>query len=104
MNGAAIRSSMVICSNFDSRFGMSIVVFLWYIHKIRTVDVSMRGSLLSSGGMVDSEYIMVSSGKCMTTCVSLNIVLYGVSFVVHSSSGMARMVIVSWFSFAARRA
>jgi hypothetical protein len=36
--------------------------------------------------------------------VSSNIVLYGASFVVHSSSGMVRMVMVSWFSFAARRA
>jgi hypothetical protein len=38
----------------------------------------------------------------MGTCVSSNIVFYGVSFVVHSSSGMVRMVIVFWFSFAAR--
>jgi hypothetical protein len=38
----------------------------------------------------------------MMKCVSLNMVLYGVSFVVHSSSGMVRMVIGSWFSFAAR--
>jgi hypothetical protein len=28
--------------------------------------------------------------------------LYGVSFVVHSLSGMVRIVIVSWFSLAAR--
>jgi hypothetical protein len=40
----------------------------------------------------------------MMTCVSSNIVLYGASFVVHSSSGMVRIVIVSWFSLAARRA
>jgi hypothetical protein len=55
----------------------------------------MRGSLFSSGGMVGSVYVMVSGGKCMMTCVSSNIVLYGVSFVVHSASGMVRMVIVS---------
>jgi hypothetical protein len=64
----------------------------------------MRGSLFSLGGMVGSVYIMVSGGKCIMTCVSSNIDLYGVSFVVHSSSGMVRIVIVSWFSFAARRA
>ena len=64
----------------------------------------MRGSLFSSGGMVGFVYLMVSGGKCMITSVSSNIVLCGVSFVVHSSSGMARLVIVSWFSFAARRA
>jgi hypothetical protein len=40
----------------------------------------------------------------MVTCMSSNMVLYDVSFVVHSSSGMVRMVIVFWFSFAARRA
>jgi hypothetical protein len=40
----------------------------------------------------------------MKTCVSSNIVLYGASFVVHSASGMVRMVVVLWFSFAARRA
>jgi hypothetical protein len=57
-------------------------------------SVSLRGSLLSSGGMVGSLYVMASSGKWMLTCVSSNLVLCGVSFVVHSSSGMARMVIV----------
>jgi hypothetical protein len=67
MNGGVIRSLVVICSNFDSRFDMSIVVFLWCIHNIRTANVSMRGSLLSSGDMVGSVYIIVSSGKCMTT-------------------------------------
>jgi hypothetical protein len=30
----------------------------------------------------------------MMTCVSSNIVLYGESFVVHSASGMVRMVVV----------
>jgi hypothetical protein len=86
---------LVLCSNFDLRFGMFNVVFLWCMHSIRTASVSMRGSLFSSRGMVGSEYTMVSGGKCMMTCVSSNIVLYGVSFVVHSSSGMVRIVIVS---------
>jgi hypothetical protein len=31
----------------------------------------------------------------MMTCVSSNIILYGVSFVVHSSSSIVRIVIVS---------
>jgi hypothetical protein len=35
----------------------------------------------------------------MLTCVSSNLVLYGVSFVVHSSSGMVRIVIVLEFSY-----
>jgi hypothetical protein len=74
------------------------------MHSIRIASVSMRGSLFSLGGMVGSLYIMESGGKCTMTCVSSNIVLYGVSFVVHSSSSMVRIVIVSWFSFAARRA
>jgi hypothetical protein len=47
---------------------------------------------------------MVSGEKCMVTCVSLNIVLYGASFVVHSSFGMVRIVTMFWFFFAARRA
>jgi hypothetical protein len=64
----------------------------------------MQGSLFSLGGMVGSMYIMASSGKYMMTCVSSNIVMFGASFVVHSSHGMVRIVIVSWFSFAARRA
>ena len=38
----------------------------------------------------------------MMTCISSNIVLCGALFVVHSSFGIVRMVIVSWFSFAAR--
>jgi hypothetical protein len=104
MYGGFIRSLVVTCSIFNSRFGIFIVVFLWCMHIIRIASGSMRGSLFSSGGMVGSLYIMVSGGKCMMTCVSSNIVLYGVSFVVHSSSGMVRIVIVSWFSFAARRA
>jgi hypothetical protein len=33
-------------------------------------------------------------GKWMLTCVSSNLVLYGISFVVHSSSGMVKIVIV----------
>jgi hypothetical protein len=74
------------------------------MHSICTASVSMRGSLFSSGAMVGSVYIMVSGGKCMMMCVSSNVVLYGASFVVHSSSGMVRIVIVFWFSFAARRA
>ena len=102
MYGGFICNLVVICSSFDLRFGISIVVFLWCIHNIRTAGVSMRGSLFSSGGMVGSVYIMVLGGKCMMTCVSLDVVLYGASFVVHSSFGMTRIVIVSWFSFAAR--
>jgi hypothetical protein len=57
-------------------------------------SISLRGSLLSSGGMVGSSYVIVFGEKRMLTCVSSNLVLYGVSFVVHSSSGMVRMVIV----------
>jgi hypothetical protein len=64
-------------------------------------SVSMRGSLFNSGGMVGSVYVMVFGAKCILTCVSSNLVLYGVSFVVHSSSGIVRMVMVSWFSCAA---
>jgi hypothetical protein len=44
--------------------------------------------------MVGSSYVMVFGEKWMLTCVSSNLVLYGVSFVVHSLSGMVRMVIV----------
>jgi hypothetical protein len=54
MCGGFIRDLVVACSILDSRFGMSIVVFLWCMHNIRTASVSMRGSLLSSRGMVDS--------------------------------------------------
>jgi hypothetical protein len=57
-------------------------------------SVSLRGSLLSSGGMVGSLYVIVLGGKWMLTWVSTNVVLYGASFVVHSSSGMVSMVIV----------
>ena len=74
------------------------------MHNIRTASVSMHGSLSSLGGIVGYMYFMVSGEKCMMTCVSSNIVLYGVSFVVHSSSDMVRIVIVSWFSFTARQA
>jgi hypothetical protein len=72
------------------------------MHNIRTASVSMCGSLFSSGGMVGSVYIMASGGKCIMPCISSNIVLYGASFVIHSSSGMVKIVIVSWFSFMAR--
>jgi hypothetical protein len=104
MYGGFICNLVEICRIFASRFGMSIVVFMWCIHNIRIASVSMRGSLFSLGGMVGSVYIMESGGKYIMTNVSSNTVLYGVSFVVHSSSGMVRIVIVSWFSLAARRA
>jgi hypothetical protein len=100
--GEFICSLVVVCSIFGTRFGIFILVFLWCMHNICIASGSMRGSLFSSGGMVGSVYVMVSGGKCMMTCVSSNIVLCGASFVVHSSSGMVRMVIVAWFSLAAR--
>jgi hypothetical protein len=65
------------------------------MHNIRSASVSMCGSLFSSEDMVGSVYVMESGGKYIMTCVSSNIVLYGVSFVVHSSSGIVRIVIVS---------
>src|SRR5450759_5073513 len=95
---------LVISLILVSRFGMFIVEFLWCIHRMRSACGSSRGSLLSSGGMVGSVYIMESGGKYIMTWVSSNVVLYGISFVVHSSSGTVRMVIVSGFSCAARRA
>jgi hypothetical protein len=61
----------------------------------------MRGSFFSFGGMVGYVYVMVSGTKYILTCVSSNLVLYGVSFVVHSLSGIVRIVMVSWFSNAA---
>jgi hypothetical protein len=67
-------------------------------------NISLRGSLLSSGGIVGSLYVMVPGGKWMLTCVSSNLVLYGMSFVVHSLSRMVRIVIVFWFACAASRA
>jgi hypothetical protein len=45
---------VVACSNLDSRFGMSILVFLWCMHNIHMANVSMRDSLFSSEGMVGS--------------------------------------------------
>jgi hypothetical protein len=103
MCGGFNRNLVVACRNLDSRFGMFIVTFLWCIHNILTASVSMHVSLFISGSMVGFVYIIVSGGKCMVTCMS-NIVLYGASFVVQSSSGMVRIVMVFWFSFAARRA
>jgi hypothetical protein len=73
-------------------------------HIICRASVSMRGSLFSLGGIGGFVYIMLSGVKCVMTCVSSNMVLYGVSFVVHSLSSMVRIMIMSWFSFAARRA
>ena len=65
------------------------------MHKMRSTCGSRCGSLFSSGGMVGSMYVIESGRKCIITWVSLNKVLYGVLFVVHSSSGTVRMVIVS---------
>jgi hypothetical protein len=56
---------------------------------------SMRGSLFSSGGMFGFVYVMVIGVKYMLTCVYSNLVLYGVSFVVHSLLELVRIVIVS---------
>ena len=57
-------------------------------------SISLRGSLLSLGGMVGFMYVMVRGRKCMLTCISSNLVLYGVSFIVHSLLRMVRIVIV----------
>jgi hypothetical protein len=98
--GGFICRLVVICSSFVSRSCISMLVLLWCIHSIMMASVSMRGSLFSFGGMVGSVYVMVFGVKCILTCVSSNLVLYGVSFVVHSLSGIVRIVIVSWFSCA----
>jgi hypothetical protein len=95
MYGGLICKLVVVCSSFDFSSGMSIAIFLWCMHKILRASVSMCGSLFSLRGMVGSMYFMLSGVKCMMTCVASNMVLYGVSFVVHSSSGMVRLVIVS---------
>jgi hypothetical protein len=52
MYGGFIWRLVVICSIFYFRSVMSIVVFLWCMHRIRRASVSMRGSLFSLGGMV----------------------------------------------------
>jgi hypothetical protein len=103
MYGGFIFRFAVICSNFVSRSTMFISVLWWCIHNILIANGSLRGSLLSSGGMVGSLYVMVFAEKYMLTCVSSNLVLYGVLFVVHSSSSMVSIVIVFWFSCAASR-
>jgi hypothetical protein len=43
------------------------------MHSILKENGSICDSLFSSVGMVGSVYIMVSSMKCMMTCVSLNV-------------------------------
>ena len=72
------------------------------MHKMRSASGSRHGSLLNSGGMVGSVYVMESGRKCIMTWMSSNIVLYGVLFIVHSSSDIVKMVIVSWFFCAAK--
>ena len=58
-----ICSLVVVCSNFGSRIGIFILVFLWCMHSIRIASDSMRGSLFSSGGIVGFVYIMLLGGK-----------------------------------------
>ena len=74
------------------------------MHKMCSTSVSMCGSLFNSRGIVGFEYVMESRGKYIVMSVLSNVVLYGVSFIVHSSSGTVKMVIVSWSSCAARQA
>jgi hypothetical protein len=102
VGGGDVMYGGLICRNFVSRSDSYIVVVLWYMHSILMASGSMRGSLFNSRDMVGSLYIIVSGVTCMMTCVSSNLVLDSVSFVVHSSSGMVRIVIVSWFSCTAR--
>jgi hypothetical protein len=61
MYGRFICKFVVICSSFVSRSSIFISVVLWCMHSILMASVSLRGSLLNSGGMVDSVYVMVSS-------------------------------------------
>jgi hypothetical protein len=63
MYGGFICKFVVICSSFVFRSAMFILVVLWYMHSILMASVSLQGSLLSSGDMVGSMYVMVSGMK-----------------------------------------
>ena len=61
------------------------------MHNMHSARVLIRGSLFSLGEIVGSMYVMESGRKYIMTWVSSNIVLYGVSFIVHSSLGIVRI-------------
>ena len=80
-----------------------MLLFWWWIQYIWSVDSSFL-SILSSGGIVGSSYVMVSAVKWAIMCVSGNGPVYGLKFWYQLVSGEMSIVIVCGSFFAARRA
>jgi hypothetical protein len=75
----------------------------WWIQNIRSVDTSFL-VILSSGGIVDSSYMMVSASKWAMMCVSRNGPVYGLKLWYQSLSFEISNVIVFGSFLAAMRA
>ena len=50
---------------------------LWYMYNTWMSQLSFRGSICDSGGIVGSSYVMVSALKCVMTCKSEKGPLWG---------------------------
>ena len=75
----------------------------WWMQNIYMVDGYFL-VVLSSKGIVDSSYVIVSAAKWAITCVSWNGPMYGLEFLYQSVSGDMSIVIVYGSFLAARRA
>src|ERR1700738_1888747 len=78
-------------------------LFWWCMQNICSVESSFLG-ILSSGGIVGSSYVIVSTSKFCIVCVFGNGPEYGLKFWYQFVSGEMIIVMLFGSSLAARRA
>ena len=70
VNGVGIcKEAPMSCMCLTYLVGPMDVVW-WWMHKMLRARLSVRGSILNSGGMVGSSYVTVSAMKWVITCES----------------------------------
>ena len=68
---------------------------LWYMYNTWMSQLSFRGSICDSGGIVGSSYVMVSALKCVMTCKSEKGPLWGSRLWYQLGSIVMKIIIVS---------
>ena len=107
VDGAVVLNIVGICKDLPIMFMRHAYhvgprdVILWCIHNILMSRLYVRGSICSSGGIVGSSYVMVSTLKCVMTCESGKGFLWGLRFCYQFGSVVISIVIVSRLFWAA---
>ena len=107
MGDAVMLNTVGICRDLPIMFMQHAYplgprdVVLWCIHGILISRFSIRGSIRSSGGIVDSSYMMVSALKCVMTCEFGKRPSWGLRLWYQFGSVVVSIVIVFGLFFAA---